>query len=227
MLALMLVACGFEASGSLIDSAAEVLEPSGEDSAVPDDTGDTEAPDPLDEDDDGDGLSENEGDCDDTDGSVHPGAVDLCDGDDDDCDGEVDEDAEDEDPYEPNDDDPHDLGTLESGAGHEVAAFLHNDQDDDRFSFYVEDSWIGDAFPVTITLANIPSSATYKLTVNRLSTDGSAELGLVDEDFGSGSLTIVLEDSTGPDDGGVYEVVVGAIANADCGSAYLLTAAGE
>ncbi len=85
----------------------------------------------------------------------------------------------------------------------------------------------GDAFPVTVTLANIPANATYKLTVNRLSTDGSEELGLVDEDFGSGTVSLVLEDSSGPDDGGVYEVVVGAIANADCGSAYLMTVAGE
>lgn len=44
-------------------------------------------------DDDLDGLSEHDGDCDDTDPSRFPGAVDSCDGNDNDCDGQVDEDA--------------------------------------------------------------------------------------------------------------------------------------
>ncbi len=227
MVLMSLLSCGFSASGGLVDSGGDDPTPA-DDSASPGDTGDTgEQLDPLDRDDDGDGWSENEGDCDDEVSSVRPGATDTCDGDDDDCDGELDEDAVDEDPYEPNDDDPHDLGTLEATSGHAAVAFLHNNADDDRFSFYVEDNWYGDAFPVTVTLANIPANATYKLTVNRLSTDGSEELGLVDEDFGSGTVSLVLEDSSGPDDGGVYEVVVGAIANADCGSAYLMTVAGE
>ena len=229
MLLLSLVACGFTASGALLDSGVDdPVAVGGDDSADESgDTGEGDDVDPLDEDDDSDGFSENEGDCDDEDGSVHPDARDSCNGSDDDCDGDVDEDAVDDDPYEPNDSEPHDLGDVVSGSGHEIGAFLHNNADDDRFSFYIEDDWIGDALPVTVSLSNIPSDATYKLTLNRLSTNGSQELGLVDEDFGSGTLSFVIEDSTGPDDGGVYEAVVGAIANADCGSAYLLTVAGE
>src|SRR4029079_15368586 len=42
-------------------------------------------------DDDGDGLSEDQGDCDDADPKVHPGAPEIADGVDDDCDGLVDE----------------------------------------------------------------------------------------------------------------------------------------
>ena len=57
-----------------------------------DDT-DTEEPDPLDVDDDGDGATENEGDCDDTDPTIFPGAADdTQDGVDNDCDGDIDED---------------------------------------------------------------------------------------------------------------------------------------
>ena len=43
--------------------------------------------------DDGDGYSADQGDCDNTDATVYPGAVELCDGKDNDCDGEVDEDC--------------------------------------------------------------------------------------------------------------------------------------
>ena len=42
---------------------------------------------------DGDGYTEEEGDCDDADGTIHPGASETCNGIDDDCDDEVDEDV--------------------------------------------------------------------------------------------------------------------------------------
>ena len=45
------------------------------------------------EDDDGDGFSEEEGDCDDTDMTVYPGADEYCDETDSNCDGEIDNDA--------------------------------------------------------------------------------------------------------------------------------------
>ena len=46
--------------------------------------------DPNDVDDDGDGFTENQGDCDDRNPAVHPGAPDVCNGIDDNCDGVID-----------------------------------------------------------------------------------------------------------------------------------------
>ena len=51
----------------------------------------TESDDPRDIDSDGDGFTPNEGDCDDSDDTVYPGAPELCDGKDNNCNGEVDE----------------------------------------------------------------------------------------------------------------------------------------
>ena len=50
--------------------------------------------DKLDEDFDGDGYSEDDGDCDDIDTWTYPNAVEDCDGVDNDCDGLIDEDAD-------------------------------------------------------------------------------------------------------------------------------------
>lgn len=228
MLLLTALACGFDASGGLVDSGLDDPTPaSGDSDPAVVDSDDTDPVDPRLTDDDNDGYSEDAGDCDDTNSAIHPGAEDVCNRVDDDCDRDVDEDAVDDDPYEPNDTVAAQLGALEDQDTHELAAFLHNDDDDDVFSFYVDDSWTSDEFPVTITLTGIPSDATYKLGVERVESDGDEPLEVIEEEFGTGTLTIVLEDSTGPEDGGVYEVKVGAIANADCGKAYLLTIVGD
>lgn len=172
---------------------------------------------------DGDGHGWDAGDCDDDDPGVYPGALDACDGQDSDCDGTIDEAAGDADPYEPNDAVGWSLGALEDG-DRSASGLLHNDQDVDRYTFDVTDSWT-DFFTVVVTLSNIPSDATYRLTLNRLSSAGGLDTGQLDEAFSTGgSVSLSLADEFGPDEGGTYEAVVEAIANADCDSTYLLTA---
>ena len=94
---LLFLACDFSAATKIVDDSAvdtEVSESGVDtyDSQV--ETGETTDVNPYEVDDDGDGLSENEGDCDDGNAGIHPGAADSCDGIDNDCDQSVDEDGE-------------------------------------------------------------------------------------------------------------------------------------
>jgi len=174
-------------------------------------------PDPRDVDDDQDGYTENEGDCDDTDPSITPGRVDGCDGVDEDCDGRTDEDAVDEDSYEPNDTTPADLGSVSDDPTQDIEAILHDDGDVDRFGFSFEDASLS-FFRLDIGLSNIPSGAVYRLRV-RNRTSGQT----VFDDSGSGSVSVTIDDTLLVDDGGTWEAEVSSLGGADCGRRYLLS----
>ena len=173
--------------------------------------------DPFDSDDDGDGYAENDGDCDDGDPGIYPGAADGCDDQDDDCDGEVDEDAADDDDTEPNDSRAYDMGEVGSGEVLSVSALLHNDDDVDNFSFSFDDSyWPG--FTLQVVLSEIPSGAVYRMTIEH--TDTGEE---VYAEYGSDDLTFSLEDTWFYEDGGTYLVTIDALSGADCSRYYLLS----
>ena len=173
---------------------------------------------PLDVDDDGDGATENDGDCDDADGTIYPGALDGCDQVDEDCDGELDEDAVDDDGNEPNDDTDTDLGTLTTDSVISVSGYLHSDDDVDRFVFDFEDSsW--SIFTLNIRVSGVPSDADYALALDYLAS-GEERVG---EDSGATTLSITTEDDLFDEDGGEYRLTLSANRGADCSRAYLIS----
>jgi len=180
--------------------------------------GDTAAPDDVD--DDGDGYTENQGDCDDTDRTTHPETLDGCDGVDNDCDGAIDDDAP-ADAYEPNDTTPYNLGSLEVDPEVSLAAWLNNDDDVDRFQFtIVDDTW--DFFTLHVDVSDIPADANYLVSFNRLRSDGDAPVGEIDSTFASGTASFEYGDTSGYEDGGDYEVVIESLGGASCAHSYLL-----
>jgi len=179
------------------------------------DGGGADGVDPSTLDEDGDGVTVGDGDCDDGDPAVYPGATDLCDGRDQDCDGQTDEDARFEDVYEDNDTTAVFLDDLSGGGSLSVEALLDSGDDVDRFAFEIDDStW--SLWDMTIRLSNIPDG--YRWRLRWIRPDGSTE-----ESTGAGSVVLEGSDELLVDDAGVWEIVVESEDGAPCDSWYLLT----
>ncbi|MEZ4317475.1 MAG: protein kinase [Myxococcota bacterium] len=121
-------------------------------------------------DDDGDGLSELQGDCNDHDPRVRPGAIELADCRDQDCDGEVDEGVtlpQREDLYEPNDTEQgaYDLKTRSKRAFSENLTIVTSSRSDEAyFRFYSQDGDFDD-WGIDATVTALPFDSAYTLEV--------------------------------------------------------------
>lgn len=121
-------------------------------------------------DDDGDGFTELQGDCDDGDPATYPGARELPDCRDQDCDGEIDEGVqlpERDDPYEPNDTRARarDLKTsTKRSFSTDLALVARSDRDEAWFEFYSQDGDFDD-WGIDVTAARLPANSSFRLEV--------------------------------------------------------------
>jgi hypothetical protein len=225
MLALaLLVACGdarVPVQGEAATDTAGGDTAAAGDTAPPPDWWET-APDDA----DGDGVTEQDGDCDDLSAAVHPGAQDAtCDGVDDDCDGFPDQDAAADDPWEmSSDDEAAPLGIAGTEGEALVLARSFPEGDVDRYAFYVEDgdtSW----FDIEAWLVDVPPDVDLALELVWTADVDGVDRGVVAsaDELGTGGAELAeYSGSAWEDDSGWYEIVVTAREGARCDLPYRL-----
>jgi hypothetical protein len=175
-------------------------------------------------DDDGDGWTENQGDCDDTNTVVNPDMPEICDDVDNDCDGSINE--EDADPYESNDTlaTAYDFGNVGDSFWVDETVnltdvTLHMDSDEDWFVWETGDIIIIDNVNIDVTVTSLPATGTY--TVELYDINDNA---VVDSASGSGTLRVSYSGDWLDDDETDWAVRIYANswAPGSCGTLYKL-----
>jgi hypothetical protein len=186
--------------------------------------------DPLNVDNDMDGYTEAGGDCDDDDVRVHPGASEICNDRDDDCDGLVNEDWLDA--FEPNDSvgTGYDLGMVDvgwlwDGSSVTIAGLsLHTSGDQDWFLWDAKDEWYDDA-NISVRVSGLVSGGAYAV---ELYLQVGTSWTLKNSASGSGTLTVAWP-GTGIDMFDVNEDLWAVVVRSTtwpstaCSSSYTLT----
>lgn len=187
-----------------------------------DNSGDNGADTGPDDDQDDDGVNHDDGDCEDFDETIYPGADEsTCNGVDNDCDDEVDEDF-DGDTHEPNDDRGGSLGALGEKDQADATGYIFPEGDEDRFRFDVEDgSWSW--FSITVELTDVPNDVDLALSLSWVEDPDGADKGRVaysDDGGVGGSESLYYGGDTFYDDSGTYEVLVTSSDGTRCDAPY-------
>lgn len=143
--------------------------------------------DPLARDDDGDGYTEYGGDCDDTDDTLSPGEVDICDAIDQDCDGYINDPYWDTYEYNNSSGLAYDLGEVDggilwSGDSLEIAGLTFSDATDEDWFRWDADDEIYDNVDVQVVVSGLSAAGDF---VVELYDDGGH---LLDSDSGNGGI---------------------------------------
>ena len=174
----------------------------------------------IDADNDGwDSLS----DCDDLTATIHPGIQDnTCNGIDENCDGNIDE-SWPGDQYEPNDQQPYNLGELYENATLAINGYVSHGGDVDSYTFYCEDDW-GNDFGFFAVITEISGNIDISAELYYTDRTGNSIVLATSDNLGFGgteSLSYQVDDFD--DQSGWYTITVRSKSGSDCSTPYKLT----